>query len=162
LILLSPYPFQENNEFSYEFTTDQGIKYLIYFLDYSILFDAIPYNASKVYMFNIEIIEGNADNSIADERIGATIFEVFNILFANTQNVAIYLCDSTDNRQLARKRKFDFWFWKFNDGSIIKEDSVAIIENNYFYNSILLHKQNKHLNEIISGYRELNEKILDK
>jgi hypothetical protein len=67
-----------------------------------------------------------------------------------------------DSRQLSRKRKFDSWFWKYNDGSLIKEDDIAIIEGAEIYNSMILHKQNEQLKEIILAYKELNEKASEK
>lgn len=122
------------------------------------MFSGHPEIANNIYMFNIDVLNGNPDFTISDERIGLTILEVFNHFFSTRQNVAVYVCDSLDDRQLARKRKFDIWFWKFNDGSLIKEDDIAIVEGVEIYNSMILHKQNKHLAEIIIAYKELNQK----
>lgn len=82
--MLSPYPLQENDEYSYEFLTEQGIKYAIYFLDYSYMFSDYPAIAENVFSFNIDVAEGNADSSINDDRIGATILEVFKTVFCKT------------------------------------------------------------------------------
>jgi hypothetical protein len=68
--LSSPYLLQENSNYSYEFVTDQGIRYVIYFLDYSYMFADYPEIADNIFMFNIDVMDGNADESIADERIG--------------------------------------------------------------------------------------------
>ncbi len=156
--MLSPYPLQENNEYSYEFVTDQGIRYLIFFLDYSIIFSDYPHIASNVYMFNIDVLDGNPDDGIGDEKIGLTVLQVFNDFFKKVRNVAVYICDSSDDRQLARKRKFDLWFWKYNDGSLLKEDGIAVVDGQLIYNAMLLHKENDQLVEIILAYQELNER----
>lgn len=124
------------------------------------MFADYPEIARNIFMFNIDVIKGNPDESVSDDRIGITILQVINSFFQKSQNVAVYVCDSMDNRQLSGKRKFDIWFWKYNDGSLIKEDDIAIIEG--VYNSMILHKQNEHLREIILAYRELNEKASDK
>ena len=134
--MLSPYLFQENDEYSYEFLTEQGIRYSIYFLDYSFMFSDYPAIAENVFSFNIDVLDGDADTSITDDRIGVTILEVFNLFFKKLTNVAVYVCDSIDDRQLARKRKFDLWFWKYNDGSLLKEDGIALIEGVEIYNSL--------------------------
>jgi hypothetical protein len=160
--LLKPYPLKELDEYSFGFTTDQEISYVIYFLDYSAMFSEYPELAANIYMFNIDVTEGGPDLTIADNRIGVTILDVFNIFFKSRHNVAVYVCDSLDDRQLARKRKFDIWFWKYNDGSLIKEDDVAVVEGVEIYNSMILHKQNNHLIEIILAYKELNQKTSDK
>jgi hypothetical protein len=113
-------------------------------------------------MFNIDVIEGYPDQTISDERIGLTVLEVFNLFFQNSKNVAVYICDSQDERQLSRKRKFDFWFWKYNDGTLIKEDDMAIVNGMEIYNSMILHKKNEQLREVILAYKELNEKASEK
>jgi len=69
---------------------------------------------------------------------------------------------STDDRHLARKRKFDFWFWRFNDGTILKEDGIAVIEGVEIYNSLLLHKTNPHLPIILEAFRQLNSRAGEK
>ena len=160
--MLSPYLLQENDEYSYEFLTAQGVRYSIYFLDYSFMFSDYPAIAQHVFSFNIDVLDGNADSSITDDRIGITILDVFKLFFTKLENVVVYVCDSIDDRQLARKRKFDLWFWKYNDGSLFKEDGIALIEGVEIYNSLLLHKANKKLTEIILAYKELNERAGDK
>ena len=160
--MLSPYLLLENDEYSYEFLTEQGVRYSIYFLDYSFMFSDYPAIAENVFSFNIDVLDGNADSSITDDRIGITILEVFKLFFTKLENVVVYVCDSIDDRQLARKRKFDLWFWKYNDGSLLKEDGIALIEGVEIYNSLLLHKANKKLTEIILAYKELNERAGDK
>ena len=160
--MLSPYLLLENDEYSYEFLTEQGVRYSIYFLDYSFMFSDYPAIAQNVFSFNIDVLDGNADSSITDDRIGITILEVFKLFFTKLENVVVYVCDSIDDRQLARKRKFDLWFWKYNDGSLLKEYGIALIEGVEIYNSLLLHKANKRLTEIILAYKELNERAGDK
>lgn len=115
-----------------------------------------------VYSFNIDAIEGDPDNSPGDERVGLTISEVVNGFFSKVDNVAVYVCDSMDDRQYARKRKFDLWFYSYNDGSLIKEDGLAMIAGTEIYNAMLLHKQNKQLTEILLAFKELNERAGEK
>lgn len=101
----------------------------------------------SVYSFNIDVIEGNPDGSPGDERVGCTIAEVLKRFFSWVNNVAVYVCDSMDNRQYARKRKFDLWFYSYNDGTLIKEDGLAMIEGTELYNAMILHKKNNQLTE---------------
>ena len=160
--MLKPYPLKEHDEYAFEFVTDQGIGYVVYFLDYSVMFANYPHIAQQVFMFNIDVIKGSPDQSVSDERIGLTVLEVFKLFFQNSKNVAVYICDIEAERQLSRKRKFDFWFWKYNDGTLIKEDDMAIVNGIEIYNSMILHKKNEHLREIILAYKELNEKASEK
>jgi hypothetical protein len=126
------------------------------------MFSDYPAIAENVFSFNIDVLDGDADSSVTDDRIGVTILEVFKLFFTKIQNVVVYVCDSIDDRHLVRKRKFDLWFWKYNDGSLLKEDGIALIEGVEIYNSLLLHKANKRLTEIILAYKELNERAGDK
>lgn len=158
----SSYPLLKNDPYSYEFLTDQGIRYTAYFLEYSSMFADYPQLAQQIYMFNVETVEGEPDSSYADERIGLTILDILKVLFQRSENVVVYVCDSLDDRQLARKRKFDIWFWKYNDGSLIKEDELAIVDGVEIYNSMIIHKSNKHLKEVILAFKELNERAGEK
>ncbi|MEO6329486.1 MAG: DUF6169 family protein [Ginsengibacter sp.] len=160
--MLNPYPLTEADDLSYLFTTGQQIEYHIFFLDYSYMFADYPRIAGNIYSFNIYVPEG--DNNIAsfDERIGVTIVEVFKTFFKRIENVAVYVCDNADERHMARKRKFDFWFWKYNDGSIVKEDGIAMAGNMEIINSLLVHTNNPHLSELIFAFKDLNSKAGDK
>lgn len=126
------------------------------------MFSDYPVMAGNVYSFNIDVTEGDTSLSGEDERIGLTIVEVFRQFFARRENVAVYVCDSADERHLARKRKFDLWFWKYNDGSIIKEDGVALVEDMEILNSMLVHRDNPHCAEIIFAFKDLNARAGDK
>ncbi|MEP7168863.1 MAG: DUF6169 family protein [Bacteroidota bacterium] len=156
--MLHPYLLTEENKLSYSFLTAQGLRYVVYFIDYSYMFVDYPDISTNIYTFNVDAVEGNADAAIADERIGITIVEILKMFFNKVKNVAVYVCDSSDDRQRARKRKFDFWFWKYSDGSIIKEDGIAVVEDVEILNALLIHKNNPHCTEIIFAFKELNEK----
>jgi len=126
------------------------------------MFNEYPHLAENVYSFNIDVIDGDSVLTAEDERIGLTVVEVFKIFFTRQKNVAVYVCDSADERHLARKRKFDFWFWKYNDGSIVKEDGVAVVEDMEILNSLLVHLNNPHCTEIIFAFKDLNARAGDK
>ncbi len=149
---------QESDELSYEFTTEQGIKYKIYFIDYSQLFAEYSDIKALTYTFNIDAIEGNPDTVKRDYRIAITVNEILKLFFQKVENVIVYTCDSLDRRQIARKRLFDVWYWKFNDGAIIKEDCFTIIEETEIYTSILISKNNATNAEIIKAFKEIHER----
>jgi Family of unknown function (DUF6169) len=150
--LLNPYPLREADEFSYH----------VYFLDYSYIFSDYPAMAVNVYSFNLEVAEGDTSLSGEDEKVGITIVEVFRYFFIRKENVAVYVCDAVDEHNLARKRKFDLWFWKYNDGSIIKEDGMAVVDDTEILNSLLFHRKNPRCAEIILAFKDLNARAGDK
>lgn len=156
------YPLLIKDEFTFEFIATSGIKYEAYFFSYDFMFSDYPKIQSPIFTFNIEPLEGNPDLVPLDDKIGATVAEIFRLFFIQFQNVIVYVCESVDNRQLARKRKFDQWFWAFNDGSLIKEDRMAIVEGVEIYNTLLIHKNNHQLIEIIKAFNDLNSKSNEK
>lgn len=160
--MLSPYPLQENDSLSYGFETVGGIEYKVYFLDYSYLFKEFPQINCPVYSINIELVRGQADTGSKDDRIGATISSILYSFFEQMENVAVYICDPTDERHLARKRKFDIWFNSFNNGSLIKEDGVAIAGERVLYNSIIFHQSHPLSLDLRIAFKELNAQANNK
>ena len=159
---MRPYTFKSHGDFSFEFTTDRGIVYNATFFDYDSLFPDYPEFTGNIYSFTLDIVDGDRIIQQLDERTGETVVAIFQHFFTVMQRVIVYVCDSSDERHIARKKKFDFWFWKYNDGTIIKEDGVAVIADFEIYNSILIHRQNKFADKIIAAFKTLNERADDK
>lgn len=110
-----------------------------------------------IYSFNIDVIDGSARGVVEDVRIRQTVLHVFELFFEKVDNVVIYVCDSLDERHLARKRKFDLWFTSFKNEMFIKLDGVAIVEGVSIYNAILVHRNNKEVIEIETAFNDLNK-----
>lgn len=160
--MLNPYHLNEIDEFSFSFVTDFNVGYNATFVLYPTLFQHSPLVANNIYIFNLDVEDGDENVAKIDDRIGSTIAVIFNKFFTEIENAVIYVCDSSDNRQLARKRKFDYWFWKYNNSQILKEDGQAIVDGKEIINTVILHKQNPSLREILISFAELNESIGDK
>jgi hypothetical protein len=131
-------------------------------MSFGSLFLEFPEFSNSIYTFNLEVVHGNVYNQAMDQKIGWTVVDIFRHFFSVRQNVVIYICETTDNKHIARKRKFDLWFWKYSDGTILKEDGMAVIADTEIYNSMLVHKDNKFLDKIITAFRTLNERSGDK
>ena len=153
----NPYLLQEIDDVSIEFNTEKGLRYKVYFIDQSLLFQEYPDIASLMFSLNIDVIEGNPDDSQEDERVGDTIWMILQQFFANSDNAVLYVCDSLDGRHLGRKRKFDRWFWRYDDGSIIKQDSSLADEDQDILSAILVHKENPNIISILDAFNELTE-----
>ncbi len=159
---MTPYPFTSLSDLSFEFTTDQGVVYKAYFISFGSVFSEFPEFSDSIYNFNLEVFHGDMYDQAMDQKIGETVVDIFRHFFAIRQNVIIYICDTSDNKHIVRKRKFDLWFWKYSDGSILKDDGLAVIEDTEIFNSLLVHKQNIFLDKIVSAFRTLNERAADK
>lgn len=157
--MLSPYLLLERDEYSFEFFTDHGLRYVIYFVDYSAQFADYPVLIGRVFMFNIEVVDGDPTTSPGDERIALTVQSVFRAFFLRETNVIVYVCDSLDNRHLARRRKFESWFSRYNDGTLMKVDNVAVIDGTEIHNSIILHMRNESREHILLAYEDLNRSV---
>ena len=159
--MLHPYPLEITNT-GYSFVTDQGLRYQLYFLEDTSLFKEHPLLKGRAFWFNIENTGGNYDIAVEDERIGVTVFEVLFKFFAQQENVVIFVCDSLDNRQRARKRKFDQWFFKLNDGSLIKENGIVLSDEMEYYSGMIVHRNNPYLSKFLEAFRDLHAEMNSK
>lgn len=67
----------------------------------------------------------------------------------------MYICDNSDNHEKARFHKFTHWFKQYNDGNILQLKGVIRAGNTNILNAMLIHKENKLLNEFIEAYEIL-------
>ena len=89
-----------------------------------------------------------------DERTGRTVIEIVKGFLTKRGKVVVYVCDSADGRELLRKRKFDQWFRKYDDGSVIKIDGHINVPDVDIYNAILIHKDNSQKNKFIEAFNQ--------
>ena len=105
----------------------------------------------------MEVIKSRKAGISSDERTGRTIIEIIKNFLAGLENAVVYVCDTSDGKELFRKRKFDQWFRKYDDGTIIKVDGHIAVPNFNIYNAILIHKENQKKNRFIEAFNDLNE-----
>ena len=157
----SHYNIVEISDLVFEFDTDKNIRYNLTFLSFEGIFYQYENISTRIFTFNLNPV-GHNSRIEYDKKTGFTVAKIIEIFFANTENAIIYICDDSDSRQNSRKRKFDYWFWKFNDQSILKYDSVAFIEGINIINTLLIHKNNPFLLEFIFAFNDLNSKVDEK
>jgi hypothetical protein len=159
---LRPYKITIAKDNYFEFTTVAGIKYACYFLSYAEYFKDYKEIAGSIYSFNVEVLESKRKGPAPDERAGLTIVDVVKQFLEELENAVVYVCDTSDGRELVRKRKFDNWFKKYDDGTIIKVDGHIAVPNFNIYNTILIHKDNPKKNLFIKAFNDLNSPGHDK
>lgn len=151
----------ENN--SYVFETSNRILYEIKFKPSPYLFAG---EFSKlIYEFVIVVlVNETGKNPPLDQQVSDTIAEIFREFFNNySKNVCIYICDSSDNRQDIRRKKFDQWFYKYQNDSFLKIDEILVDSNkNRYPISMIILKRNPYIKQIISAFIELSEGESDK
>lgn len=137
-----PYSFQKFIDF-YDFTTENGIDYRVKFADGAFLFVDFPSHLT-VYEVAISPIRlGRYTTPPQDPRAEATFIKIFKDFLSEHQNSIVYVCDTNDNKQAARNRKFDMWYNKNKSEDIEKYDNTFIVGDTEIYASLIVHTLNQ-------------------
>jgi hypothetical protein len=149
----------ENN--SYIFQTDHQIIYEVKFKksDY-LLLPASSKLKDLIFEFVIDILENTNQTKIPiDNKIGLTIAQIFNDFFdKNSNTVSIFICDSSDAKQEIRMKKFNQWYYKFQDSSFIKIDEILIDKKKIRYPiSMILKTSNPYRIAILEAFMDITK-----
>jgi Family of unknown function (DUF6169) len=151
------YPFEiYKDEHFYAFTTRHKARYIVKFKPSFYAFAAYPLVANNVYEFVIALVEKPPIILPPDERILPTISKIADDFFNTNEKVVIYICDDSDGKGNARKRKFDGWFWYFRGNGYRKFDQSFEEADGYIYNASIIYKMsNPYKYDIIKAFDEL-------
>lgn len=154
---MQQYLISRISERTYSFSTSAGCIYHCYFFDFSTPFSGYPDLASKVFGFNLELKfkPENLNKIPLDKRIAATVTTIVKTFLYEKENVVVYICDTSDNREKARFHKFTNWFKAYNDDSVIQIKGVIRAGGINILNALLIHKDNPLLNDFIEAYQIL-------
>jgi hypothetical protein len=145
---------------SYIFETDSKIIYEIQFKPTPYLFDSSQEYAKFTFEFVIAVLhnplqgrpplDGNTSRTIAK------IFEDFYQKFNNI--VTIYICESSDNRQMVRHRKFNIWFEEFHENMFLKIDTIFMdTQGIRVPSSLIIKKDNPFRTQIFDEFVKISE-----
>lgn len=142
---------------SYLFETINEVVFEIKFKPSDYIFEFSENINNSAFELGIAILEGGRKVRM-DNKIPTTIAEiVFDFFSKKLEDVIIYICDSSDSRQLARKRKFDTWADYFKGTDYFKVDAEIIdVEKNKIYSSLILKSDNPNFREIIKYFGSLS------
>ncbi len=87
-----------------------------------------------------------------DKRIAATVVAILQDFLDKKENVVVYVCDSSDNREKVRFHKFNNWFKSYGKGTIIQLRGVIRAGNKDILNAMFIHKDNPLINDFIEAY----------
>lgn len=150
-----PYNFRRQGN-SHRFQTDNGVYYNVEFSEGSFYFSDFP-DYLSVFEFSISVITlGDNISPPLDLRVEATVVAILENFLYNHENSIIYTCETLDNRQKSRHRKFDMWF-KQNTHALLnleKHDAFITYEELEILSSLIVHKQNPYKDELVKIFFE--------
>lgn len=145
----SPYKISEEAPLDYTFINRDGIKYHASFYSVEPLYPEFI----DTYSFSIEP-EDKSSHPI-DRRIAITIAEILKRFFEVNTNAMIMVCDSTDGKELKRRKLFDRWFDYFSDNSILKYDASAPLAEYQLFISLYFCKDNPNRDMLLQAFSKL-------
>lgn len=104
---ISPYQVIKDTEETVRFITDDGVEYMVAFIEDDNL------EIDHAYQLVISNISKTKTKGV-DIKIGQTIAAIVNSFFIDNQNVLLFICDISDSHQAARNRKFIFMISNLN------------------------------------------------
>ncbi len=142
----------------YVFATKQQSVYEVSFRSSSYIFPKHPNFSDDVFEFVIALQGGSRDRlPVSDPLVAGTIIKIFQDFFARRGAVAVYICDSSDNRQATRSRLFDRWYQQYRHLGFLKLDSMFLDPQGTIYTSIVTHKLYPYKEEVMSAFLQLTE-----
>ena len=153
--MIYTYIFEGGLKNSFFFETDFGLIYEIKFKPSSYIFE--NFNKDNIYEFVIELALNPIDNIPLDKKISPTVAAIFNeFMKQNDYNACVYICDSSDGKQDIRRRKFNDWFYKYQNDDFVKIDEKLKDEGDKLYPiSFVVNARHPDLKEIISSFIDL-------
>ncbi len=151
-----PYHFNKTGNY-YKFITDKSVVYNVLFTDGSYYFNGLP---EHILVFELSLSFSALGGTLSpsyDNRIEITVVKIISDFLSDVENSAVYLCDTSDKRQKARKRKFDFWFNKHSSDELEKYDLEFNYENIEFLPSLIVHKNNPFREELVEIFKAQTE-----
>lgn len=121
------------------FTTDFELAYEVLFEPSEYIFPEYPDLESNVFELVIKlVVNKTAKKTPPDPHIAATIAAIFKVFLTRNERVIVYICDSSDLRQVARARKFDGWFEHYRGVDFIKIDRNLLDPSGEIYLTSLI------------------------
>jgi chorismate synthase len=139
----------------YSFTTSNTITYEVTFKPTPYLFGEDSTFSLNTFEFSLLVSANALTKSLPfDKAIAPTIAAIFVDFYSKAEDtIAIYICDSSDGRQLLRQRKFNDWFEIYKKETFIKIDSGFVESNGTFYPvSLIIKNKNPHRVQIFEAF----------
>jgi Family of unknown function (DUF6169) len=145
---------------TYIFETTQNVFYEIKFKPFFYLFDSESIYSNHTFEFGMGVLS-NPSTKLPppDAQIPITVATIFIDFFERfTEPLVIYICDSSDSKQLARQRKFNTWFSEFKRPEFFKIEANLLDKNGEpIPSSLILKISNPFFMQIIEEFKMIIE-----
>lgn len=129
----------------FEFTTSAGACYRIYFVEET------PLGGCETMQFVLNRVD-NTDSHF-DPNISVITFIIIDEFFTENDDVLLYICDTSDNREAGRNRLFLNWFERAaNPKRFIIRTAKAVVEDECIYAAIIVQRSNEALQSILDEF----------
>lgn len=141
---IAPYKVKVEGK-QYVFDTAHGLRYEVRF------FEEQPIGGCETWQFSFA--KANSEPAAEDPYVRFTLFAIIDEFFLENENVLLYVCDTSDNREAARNRLFIRWFKQSAqpDRFTIRSASTTI-EGQGFYAAIIVENRNPLLTDITADF----------
>lgn len=153
------YKFSGGKNNIHAFETQNEILYEVKFVPSGYIFEEGHPAKDFTYEFIIGVVENNTGrNPPLDKKIPHNIALIFQDFFQENRNVGVYICDSSDDKQAFRFRKFNIWFNLFKGIAYYKFDATfADKDDSVIYTSLIMRLDNPNYKVVIDGYIQITQ-----
>lgn len=151
----SPYILESSGLYSFIFTTEQGKKYEIGFIQDLMISD------EGVYQFFITTED--QFKTVLDSKIRQTVLVVIKEFFKNKGAVLNYICATEDHRQASRDRMFHQWYTNSLEKEQYQLRSMNMeIDGTDYFASVIMRKDNPRFNAMTEAIDRFIEDFQNK
>lgn len=142
----SPYEVFSDEQNSFLFKTQYGIRYNVGFMPDTLL-------GSKENIYHFYLTNEDQSHFRHDPLLYKTIEVILEVFFMQSDNVMVYMCDMIDGRQANRNRLFKTWFNRYQDKHLYTFINKTITyEDICFFGAIILKKSHPNHDKIIEQF----------
>ena len=145
---------------SYVFQTLHDVFYEVNFKPFFYFFNSDSIYSESTFEFGIIVLERPLLKLPSqDALIPITIAAIFTDFFDKIEQPSVvYICDSSDSKQLARQRKFNSWFSDFKQPNFFKIEGKLVDKNGEIIpSSLILKFNNPYFDQIIEEFQLIVE-----
>lgn len=154
------YPFHRINADSYQFLTNKGITYIVEFSSASFYF-----HPGCQYCQLIEVMSfypvGSQKQGFDDE-VSETLAGILRERCNKLSVGILFICDSSDQKEICRAKLFELWNQKFNGGSHHYQKAKIEYQDGIAYAGLIVSVSNPDAIDIINEFRQGAQYIASK